>query len=534
MQIWQNALTAGKRLFDPGQLRSFLLSLWTPDLRLALLLCIPGVVVAIALRLWLSYHMPYGFVHGDTAQQLSTALKFIDKGSFVINSKKTFLTPLLYSISAVAHIPVLYFAAAIQHFFGVLLVVASGLLAKAWLASWRLWIVPLTILIAINPILLWYEHTTLPESLMVFGVVSVALTGTFFYRHPNRYTLSLMFLAALFAAGARPEGRFLALFAMALVIRRFWGNWPRLKIYAAVAAACTFLIFLVTRTSQSGILLYASLIHWSPAHLNLEPGVAETMQPFQARAIEQWDTRKLRHIRLRKDMYNAMVGSLTAQGVSTHDAKHQVDSIFKRAGMEIAVRNAWRIPGLAVEKFFLGHHEPPALGFDKYAISGQLRALYLVNGGQHALEFSRLLWGLPLATMEEARPFLEANYDVSVGQKLTNFLDAFVAVEQYPILRMEIRGTPLQGVPWLYACALIGAICLILRERPAFGLQLLWFLTLCFLFVALMVTGNVRARYRIIFEPFWFIYLLALFDTLLAVIQRSRSNVPKTVTTSKG
>ena len=170
----------------------------------------------------------------------------------------------------------------------------------------------------------------------------------------------------------------------------------------------------------------------------------------------------------------------------------------------------------------------------KYAISGQLRALYRVNGGKHALEFSRLLWGLPLATMEEARPFLEANYDVSVGQKLTDFLDAFVAVEQYPILRMEIRGTPLQGVPWLYVCALIGAICLILRERPVFGLQLLWFLTLCFLFVALMVTGNVRARYRIIFEPFWFIYLFALFDTLIAVIQRSRSNVPKTVTTSEG
>ena len=58
----------------------FLRSLWTPDLRLALLLCIPGVVVALGLRLWLTYHMPYGFVHGDTAQQVVTGLKLVERG----------------------------------------------------------------------------------------------------------------------------------------------------------------------------------------------------------------------------------------------------------------------------------------------------------------------------------------------------------------------------------------------------------------------------------------------------------------------
>ena len=42
--------------------------------------------------------------------------------------------------------------------------------------------------------------------------------------------------------------------------------------------------------------------------------------------------------------------------------------------------------------------------------SSQVRygVLYVVNGGQHALELSRLLWGVPLATSEEARPFIEA------------------------------------------------------------------------------------------------------------------------------
>ena len=83
------------RLFHLRQFRSFVVSLWTPDLRLALLLCIPEVAVAIALRLWLLYHMPAGFVHGDTAQQLITPLTLLERGHFVVNSKKTFLTPLL-------------------------------------------------------------------------------------------------------------------------------------------------------------------------------------------------------------------------------------------------------------------------------------------------------------------------------------------------------------------------------------------------------------------------------------------------------
>ena len=159
MQFCNSTLDAAKRFVDLRQFHSFLLELWTPDLRLALLLCIPGALVATALRVWLLWHMPAGFVHGDTAAQLSTALKLLENGYLDINGKKTFLTPLLYTVSALAHIPVLYFAAILQHLFGVVLVVCTGLLTKAWFLSWRLWIVPLTVLIAINPILLWYEHT---------------------------------------------------------------------------------------------------------------------------------------------------------------------------------------------------------------------------------------------------------------------------------------------------------------------------------------------------------------------------------------
>lgn len=504
-----------KRIADPPDFSRVLELTWTPDVRLALLLCLPAAVIAAGLRLWLLYYMPGAFVHGDTGQILLTPETLLERDVLLIHSKKTFLTPILYSIPAVLHLPIVYFAAIVQHVFGVLLVFVVGLLAKAWLSSWRLWLIPLTVLIAIDPVLLWYEHTALPESLTVFGVVLVALAGTFFYRLPNRYTLSLFFLSLLFVAGARPEGRYFCLLAIILIIRRFWGDWPRLRLYGGLSTAWAFFIFVITRTGQSGILLYASMIHWSPDHLLLSPGLAERMQPFPIIAAELWEHGMVEHVKLRKAMVPELRAFLVEQGVPKKALSKAVNDAAKRAGVEIAVRNFWRIPGYAVEKFFIAHRELPAQDFTDFPHAGQVGILF-GDDAKESAKNSLMLWGVPLSTPEEAMAFMRAHYDVSPGATLTPFLESFVQAGLYPIVPMQLPGTPLRGIPWLYAFAFLGAICLILRERPAFGFQLIWFIFLCALFCAVIATGNVRARFRVIFEPFWFIYLFALLDSVLA------------------
>jgi hypothetical protein len=515
-----------KRIADPPNFSSVLESAWTPDVRLALLLCLPATVIAVGLRLWLMYYMPGAFVHGDTAQILVTPATLLERGVFLIHPKKTFLTPILYSIPALLHLPIVYFAAIVQHVFGVLLVFVVGLLAMTWLSSWRLWLIPLTVLIAIDPVLLWYEHALVPESLMVFGVVLVALAGTLFYRQPNRYTISLFFLSLLFVAGARPEGRYFCLFAIVLIIRRFWGDWPRLGLYAGLSTVWASFIFVITRTGQSGLLLYASMIHWSPDHLLLSPGLAERMQPFPVIAAELWERRLVEHVKLRKAMVPELRAFVLEQGTPKKAMPKAVNDAAKRAGVEIAVRNFWRIPGYAVEKFFIAHRELPAPDFTEFPHTGQVGALF--ERGKAAAKISLMLWGVPLSTREEVTALMRANYDVSPGATLTPFLASFVQAGLYPIVPMQLPGTPLRGIPWLYAFACLGAICLILRERPAFGFQLIWFMFLCAIFCAVMATGNVRARFRLIFEPFWFIYLFALLDSVfsLALSRRSTASSP--------
>jgi hypothetical protein len=510
-----------KRTIHPPALGKFLRQAHSRDVRHVLLLCLPGAAVAIGLRLWLLFYMPAAFLHDDTAQILVTPERLIGSGVLVIHSKKVFLTPLLYSIAALAHIPLLYFVAIVQHVFGVLLVFLTGLLARVWFSSWRIWIIPLTVLVAINPVLLWYEHTALPESLAVFGVVLVALTGTTFYREPNRYSLALFMLALFFLAGARPEGRLFCLFGLLLVIRRYWGDWLRLRIALPISAAWVSLIFLLTRTGQSGLLLYASMIQWSPDHLVLSPGLAEHLQAIQLEASRQWqsnDAPKL--VPLRKQTYSAISAYLKEKGGPRGNSRGEVDAIAKRAGVEIALRNFVRLPSFAVQKFVIAHRELPARDFTNYPLIGQWNSL-LGTG----LKRSQMLWGVSLDSPEQALAFLKSRYDLAAGNVLTPFLDTFVQTGLFPIAPIELPGSnitkvPLRGLPWLYACAVIGAVCLILRERPTFGFHLIWFLVLCLIFVVLMVTANIRARFRVMFEPFWYIYFFALLDSGIAFLER--------------
>ncbi|HVE16545.1 MAG TPA: hypothetical protein VNB29_07400, partial [Chthoniobacterales bacterium] len=207
MQDWLS------RLADPPAFRAFLRRIRSRDFRVALGLCLPALIAAILLRGGLMAFMPAAFVHNDTSSIVETASDLLTRGVFDIDSKKTFLAPLLYCVPALLHIPILPFLAVVQHLLGLVTIILGGLLVYAWFGFWRWLIVPVTLLLAVDPVLLWYEHVALPETFAVFGVLLVAFASTAFYQIPNRYTFAGLLLAVLFMAGARPEGRLFALFA---------------------------------------------------------------------------------------------------------------------------------------------------------------------------------------------------------------------------------------------------------------------------------------------------------------------------------
>ena len=86
----------------------------------------------------------------------------------------------------------------------------------------------------------------------------------------------------------------------------------------------------------------------------------------------------------------------------------------------------------------------------------------------------------------------------------------------------QVDRVPVGGLPWLYAAGLLGILCLAIRDREPLGFHQLWGAFLIAIFVLIMVTANIRARFRVIFEPFWILYAFALLDSLLILTNRLR------------
>ncbi len=510
------------RLADPPAFRAFLRRAHTRDLRLALRLCLPAALVAIALRGWLLAEMPAAFVHNDTASIAGTASGLLSRGAFGIDGKKTFLAPLLYCVPALLHLPILPFIAAIQHLLGVASVFLGGLLVHAWFRFWRWLIVPATLLLALDPVLLWYEHVALAETYAIFGILLVALTATAFYRFANRYTLAALLLAVFFIAGTRPEGRLFALFAIALVIRVLWGNWRPFRIALAISLVWTATIFSLTRTHQSGLLLLTSLVHLAPEKLAASPGVAEKLADLSAQTRASWSgAEPPKLVPLRKEIsrrLQALTGS-----------RDRMDSACKRAGLEIALRHVAELPDLALRKFVIAHRELPCGDFDSYAIAGQLDALYGNGDDLKNLHLARLLWGRDFADESDARAYLEATYRPIPGDAFTRWLQTFAAagvasIAPFALPGSSAGGVSIHGLPWLYTFALLGLLALAFRDPRPLNFHQLWGAFLLALWLLIMVTANIRARFRVIFEPLWILYALALLDSALILVARFRKS----------
>jgi hypothetical protein len=99
------------------------------------------------------------------------------------------------------------------------------------------------------------------------------------------------------------------------------------------------------------------------------------------------------------------------------------------------------------------------------------------------------------------------------------FPDQRVPNPQWPLVALYHP-----GVPFYFLAAAIGLIAAAFRRGTLQLFHIAWGLTLLAFFYTIMLTANVRPRFRIVFEPFWFIYigLLAecLWLTVLALFRR--------------
>ncbi len=493
-----------------------------PATRQFLAWCLPALLAGLALRVVLMLHMPFAFYHDDAPDFLHTTERVLFEHKFELHAKKTFLVPFLFTLPFLTGLPALIVIPAVQHLLGLASVVLVGGLCRLWFTHWRVALVPLTVLMAINPFFLWYEHTLMAETIFIFVTLLVALAGTFYALAQTRGRFVFLLVALVLEAGARPEGKLIfgfGLFLVALLHVRAWRvEWPRFAIMLAVAVVTAQL----TKTAQTGLLLYTSVVRLTPTELKSAPGFDPYIAPLRADLQQRWEEKpqfpKVRDRRLVAAAVERYLDDRTAG--DGRIKRGSVDAFCLKLAKETCLRNFGYLPIHTYHKFRLVSNEAPSLFFNNSMLFDKQREAF-VGSLERNLRLSRGLTGRALTSEAELHQFIDTHYGEVAWfnawqQRWLDEVNRF----RFPDRRVPNPDWPTvpiyyHGVPFYFIFGALGLLAVMLRRGVLQPFHIAWGLTLLAFFYTIMLTGNVRARFRFVFEPFWFLHIALLLDCLV-------------------
>jgi hypothetical protein len=507
-----------------SRLKKFLIA---PETRQFFAWCLPALVLGAVLRVVLTVHMPFAFFHDDAPDFLHTPEKLFVGHELELHAKKTFLVPILFTLPFLTGLPALVVIPIAQHVLGLGTVLLVGLLTRLWFRWWRVAIVPLTVLAAINPFFLWYEHTLMAEAVFVFTTLLVALAGTLYGLAQTRAHFIFLLVALVLEAGTRPEGKLIfgfGLFLVALLHARTWrADWPRFAIMLVVALVTARL----TKTVQTGLLLYTSVVRLTPTELKCAPGfdpyIAELRADLNARWAEKPQFPKVRD---RRAVASAVEKYLEDRVTSGKSVKRgSVDAFCLKLAKETCLRNFGYLPVHTYHKFRIVSNEAPSLFFDNATLFEKQRGAY-IGSIERVLRLSRGLTGRELKDEAELHRFIDTRYgEVPWFNAWQARWLAVVNHFRFPDQRVPNEFWPnvptyYHGVPFYFVIAALGLLVVMFRRGTLQPFHIAWGLTLLAFFYTLMLTANVRPRFRFVFEPFWFLYVALLLDCAASPFRR--------------
>lgn len=513
-----------------------------PRLHEFLWFCVPGIAVAFVLRAWLMATLPWGFYHPDTHDFLTTVYFLKAHRHWEIHGKTTFLTPLCYTLAYfVPKVPALIVIPLAQHLRGLFVVLMMGAVCRLWCVYWRWLIVPLTILAAIQPAMIFWEHTLLSESGFVFGAVALALAGTVFARWPGWPGLGGLLAAMFLVAAARPEGNLWLGAGVLSVLIVYWGRWRAEAGKIAAIFAMTLLMFSITKVSHSGLLLYASLVHLTPDEPRAVPGFGPYIRPLRDRmALRRQASVTDDVVRTSKRINEALVAyardhpdaklglpgdererrrksspNTATEGDAELDLRigNNLSNLCRRLAIESARAHPFALPGLAWRKFLAPINTDSGGRFEERNIHDK-QAFSLSAKPDVARVITPGLLGTRIDSYEQARAFVESHYHLD-NVRWFNALEAGwqAAVDFFHFPPSRYSDTFELPGPLLYHfLACLGALASLFRPGPARRFQWAFVPTLFGAWFIVTLTAAVIPRHRFVMELFWLLYLFFLLD----------------------
>ncbi|HEY3898352.1 MAG TPA: hypothetical protein VGM54_07050 [Chthoniobacter sp.] len=209
----------------------------------SLLWAVPALIFGGLLRILLTSYLPYAFWGADSRSFYTFAHKFLNHGALSLGDKRRYLYPLL--MLPVSYLPggPLRWLPFFQHAFGWITLAPLAYVVRKTLVLWRLWIVPVTVIYAGLPVIVWREHE-LDGDTLFFALLVWTFAGWMAWvtqsdsGRARRLFWWFLVPFALFIA-TKPSGRFVwPGLLLALLFVKSWRvfRWPQWVALFAVLA----------------------------------------------------------------------------------------------------------------------------------------------------------------------------------------------------------------------------------------------------------------------------------------------------------
>lgn len=487
-----------------------------PLVRDALLWAVPALIFGAVLRGMLLSYSPYAYWGSDSNSYYSFAEQLLSSGKISLYDKRRYVYPLLLLPVSLLPGSDLRWLAWLQHGLGLITLVPLAYCVRKTFAHWRWLVVPVTAVFAGIPILIWYEHELLAESVF-FAAALWACAGWMAWVSESRPERKRRLWWLFFAAFAvlvltKPAGRFFWLgIIVGLVAAGAW-RFLRWREYAALAVAGV-LTLTIGQDSQGMWLLYTSAFPLTRLDTPLHAAYKAEVSDLVAEAQRNLHEFKIDEDRAWKQFLK-------------HPEEHPERPLWEKLGRDLKLRNkVYR--DLALE----GIRSRP----DLFALIATQKIMSSANPddfkaerfetGRYARKFEhlyeryttesprrlRMLFGLasrdPLPPYEEVRRWIEPHPDSRAAVWLTAYAEGFE-----PWLRLEHDRSrePGAAVPvdtptavgwWVIAGALVSF-------WPRYFRRLgVWTLSIGGYLLGVFLVGGANARF---FGSAWFMIVLLL------------------------
>lgn len=258
-----------------------------PLVRDALLWALPAVAFGAVLRWLLLDYLPYAYWGSDSRSYFGFTEQLLDTGKISLYDKRRYLYPIfLLPVTILPGSP-LKWLAWMQHLGGLLTLVPLAYCVRKAFAGWKIWVVPVTLLYTSMPILLWYEHEMLAETLFFHSVVWLiaswmAFAGTSRLPAGERGNHFWWFFGSLAVVIlTKPAGRFIwPTILLGLLCIAAW-RMVKPKQWVALAALLG-LTFTIGQDTQGAWLLYTSAFPLTqlntPLHAEYKAEITDMVQ----------------------------------------------------------------------------------------------------------------------------------------------------------------------------------------------------------------------------------------------------------------